>query len=188
MNKKTLTIIAGVALVVGLGAILIPPLHEAYIVNQLVERNVAARGGEAAWENVETLRFAGTMEIGQGLHVPYVLEQKRPNKMCLEYEFDGATAAQCSDGEHGWKRAPFGGQDEQEPMTEDELREAVDGADPRGLLIDYRARGHDIELIGEERLDGRDVNVLKVTLPSGAEREVYLDAESALELKVVSKR
>jgi len=188
MNKKRFSIIAGVILAVGLGVLLFPTARDAYLVHRFVEQNVAARGGEAAWENVEALRFTGTMEIGQGLEVPFVLEQKRPDKMCLEYEFDGATASQCSYGDQGWKLAPFMGRHDPEPMTEAELREAVDGADPRGLLVDYRSRGHRITLMDDQEVGDRLAHVLKVTLPSGAEREVYLDAETGLELKVVSER
>jgi hypothetical protein len=188
MNKKRLTIIAGLILTAGLGVLLAPVAHDAYVVHGLVERNIEARGGRPAWEKVEALRYTGTMEIGQGLEVPFVLEQERPDRMCLTYEFDGAKVEQCSDGEHGWKRAPFTGRDDVQSMTEAELREAADAADPRGLLFDWRARGHRIDLRNDERIGDRDVHVLKVTLASGAERTVWLDAETALEVKVESSR
>ena len=188
MNKKMWIAVAGLAVAVGVGALLFPTLRDMYVINQLVSKNVEARGGADAWSGVESLRYEGTMEIGQGLQVPYVLDQKRPGKMCLEYEFDEHTVAQCSDGERGWKRVPFKGKLDPQPMTDDEVRMASDGADPRGLLFDHRSRGHAVSVGPAQQLDGQDVNVLKVTLPSGSEREVYLDPASGLELMVVASR
>jgi hypothetical protein len=157
-------------------------------VDRLVARNVAARGGAEAWRAVSSLRLTGQMDVGRGMLVPYVLEQKRPRKMRLEYVFDGATVVQASDGRTGWKIAPFRGQKTPEPLTKEELREAAASADPYGLLFDYVRRGHAVELLGREPVQGREAFKLKVTLPGGAVRWVYLDAESGLEVKVDAMR
>jgi outer membrane lipoprotein-sorting protein len=165
-----------------------PGARHARAVDELVARNVAARGGAEAWRAVSSLRLTGKMDVGQGMLVPYVLEQKRPSKMRLEFVFDGETAVQCSDGKAGWKLEPFRGRTTPEPMTEEELREAADSADLYGLLFDYAARGHAVELLGREPIEGRDTFKLKVTLPGGAVRWVYLDAESGLEVKLEALR
>lgn len=171
------------ALALGLAG---PVLAQA--VDQLVARNVAARGGEAAWRSVSSLRLTGKMDLGRGMLVPYVLEQKRPARMRLEYVFDGETAVQCSNGKTGWKLAPFRGRPKPEAMTAEELRGAASSADLYGPLFDYARRGHVVELIGRESVQGHDAFKLKVTLPDGAVRWVYLDVESGLEVKVDALR
>lgn len=165
-----------------------PSMREARAVDALVARNVAARGGAAAWRAVSSLRLTGDMDLGRGMVVPYALEQKRPGMMCLEFTFDDARAVQCAAGETGWRIAPYLGRPAPEPMTDSELRETADSADLYGLLFDYRARGHKIDLLGHSTVDGRDTVELQVTLPRGAVRWVYLDAETALEVKVESLR
>ncbi len=169
-------------------ALCLPALGQAQTVNGLVTRNVAARGGAKAWRAVSSLKLTGKMDVGKGMQVPYVLEQKRPGKMRLEYIFDGATVVQCSDGKTGWKLAPFQGRTTAEPLTREELREAAGSADLYGLLFDYVRRGIAISLVGREPVEGRDAFKLQVTLPGGAVRWVYLDAESALEVKVDALR
>lgn len=165
------------------------PLPEnARAIDALVARNIAARGGAEAWESVSSLRLTGRMDLGLGMQVPYVLEQKRPGKMCLEFVFDDETAVQCANGSSGWKIAPFRGRTTPVPMTGAELRETADSADLYGLLYDYAARGHVIELLGRETLDGRETIKLKVTLPRGAVRWLYLDAETALEVRLEALR
>jgi hypothetical protein len=128
------------------------------------------------------------MDVGQGMSLPYVLEQKTPGKMRLEFVFDGETAVQAFDGKVGWKLLPFLGRRNPEPMTETELRLAADTSDLYGILINYAARGHSVELLGKEMVAGRDAFRLKVTLPGGTVRWVYLDAETALEVKVEALR
>jgi hypothetical protein len=158
------------------------------IVDALIARNVAARGGAGAWRNVNALQLTGNMYLGQGLHVPYVLEQKRPGKGCLAFEFDNKTATQCVDGKTGWKLLPFMGRTTPKPMTEKELSEMAGAVGVDGLLFDSDKRGYKVELIGPEVVDGENTTELKVTLPGGAVRWVYLDEETGLEVKIEAMR
>ena len=157
-------------------------------VDALIARNVTARGGADAWRDVSSLRLSGQMDLGQGMHVPYVMEQKRPGKMCLEFVFNDETAIQCVDGKTGWKLLPFRGRKTPEPMTEVELREMADTADIDGLLFDSYKRGHKIKLLGKESLDGRNTLKLQVTLPHGGVRWLYIDEETALKVKLETTR
>lgn len=163
-------------------------MKEQRFVKALVERNIEARGGASAWENVSSLRLSGQMDLGQEMIVPYVLEQKRPDKSCFEFVFDGETATRCANADGGWKITPYQGRTTAEPMTEAEYREAVDAADPYGILYNYAARGSTVEFVTQEQVHGRDSFKLKVTLSRGGVRWLYLDAESALEVKLETMR
>jgi hypothetical protein len=169
-------------------ALILPASGLAQTVDELVARNAAARGGAAAWKAVSALRLAGRMDVGQGMLVPYVLEQKRPHKMRLDLVFDGETVVQCSDGQSGWKLEPFRGRTTPEPLSAEELAEAAGPGDIDGLLLDYAKRGHVVELEGREKVQDRETFRLKVTLPGGAVRWVSLDAETGLEVKVEARR
>ena len=158
------------------------------VVDALIARNIAARGGAEAWRSVSSLKLSGLLDLGHGMYVPYVLLQKRPAKMCLEFVFDEETAIQCVDGDSGWKLLPFRGHKTPEAMNELELREMADMADLDGLLLDSARRGHKVELVSREQVNGRPADKLQVTLPGGARRWVYLDVETALELKLESTR
>jgi hypothetical protein len=186
----------GLGFVLVLGALLYawtdrndgPTAGSADVVAELIARNVAARGGAGAWRAVSSLRLTGQMDVGHGMHVPYVLEQKHPRKMCLEFVFDEQAAVQCVDGDAGWKLVPFRGRTRPEPMTAEELREMAGSVDLEGLLFDSEARGHVVELVGQEPVLGRDAFKLRVTLPGGAVRWIYLDAETGLEVKLEAMR
>ena len=54
--------------------------------------------------------------------------------------------------------------------------------------VDYKDKGHTVELIGKEDMEGTPVYKLKLTFKSGSVRTIYLDAENYLELRVTAKR
>jgi hypothetical protein len=188
VNRKILVATVVVAVLAGILIYNSDAMREARFIKSLVARNIETRGGMEAWENVAALRLSGQMDLGQEMIVPYVLEQKRPDKMCFEFEFDGDTARQCTNRDGGWKIAPFLGREGPEPMTESEYREAADSADPYGLLYNYAGRGTSISLAGREMVDGREAYKLELELARGVTRWLYLDVESALELRMETLR
>ncbi len=165
-----------------------PTLQKDRFVEQLVDRNIAARGGIQAWQEVSSMRLTGKMDVGQGMNLPYTLDQKRPNMMCLEFTFETELSIQCSDGEKGWKIVPFRGSSTPQPMTELEMRESGDTVDLYGLLFNFDKRGHKVEVLGKESIMGRDTYKLQVTLSKGAVRWLYIDTETALEVKLEAIR
>jgi len=158
------------------------------VVDGWIARNVAARGGADAWRGVSSMRLSGLMDLGQGMRVPYTLDRKRPGKMCLEFEFDEQMAVQCVAEGAGWASLPFRGRTEPQPLSEQELREMAAMAEIDGLLFDSVRRGHEIEYLGKEIVDDNETVKFEVTLPNGAKRWVYLDVETALEVRVDAMR
>ena len=116
------------------------------------------------------------------------LEIKRPKSLRMEFTFQGMTGVQAYDGKSGWAISPFGGKKDPEPMSPDDTKEAEEEADIDGPLVDYKSKGHTVELVGKEKIEGSDAYKLKVTLKGGTVRYQYLDADSFLEIKTEAKR
>lgn len=155
---------------------------------EVVAKNVAARGGLDAWRAVQSLGMAGRMDAGRGMQIPFQLELKRPRKMRLEMKFQGETAVQTYDGAAGFKRMPFLGKPGAEALSAEELQAAASQAELDGPLVDYVAKGYRVELVGREPVEGRDAYKLKVTLGEDRVRHVWVDAETLLEAKVDGTR
>lgn len=77
--------------------------------DELIAKNIAARGGLENLKAVQTMRLTGTMKAG-GDSLPSVLELKRPNKSRWEFTLEGQTAVEAYDGKGGWTWIPFAGQ------------------------------------------------------------------------------
>jgi hypothetical protein len=173
--------------VVGVAALAVGGLYaqNAWRVHDVVAQNAEARGGDA-WEEVETLRLTGRMELADGVYVPYILEQKAPNKLRIEFEVAGETAVQATDGDVGWKLEPYLGHVEPERLSLDEAKQLQGFADPRGPLLDPGAAS--VWFVGTEDVDGKPAHELLVTLRNGVQRRVWLDAETGLEVRMEAER
>jgi outer membrane lipoprotein-sorting protein len=155
-------------------------------VDQIVERNVAARGGLAAWRAVKTLTIAGELDAGGKPNhaLPFVLKEKRPRKSRLEIVFAERTSVQVYDGTQGWKVRPFLNRNEVETFTSAEAKSAAAEQDIDGPLVDYAAKGTQIALAGTESVEGHSAYKLKLTLRNGEKRNLWIDAGNFLELKM----
>ena len=153
---------------------------------QIVERNVAARGGPQAWHAVNTITMSGQIEAGgtKNTRLPFTMTMKRPNKSRFEIRFKEQTAFQVYDGAQGWKVRPFLGRNEVEPYTPAEAKSAAASADLEGPLIDYASKGSRVEALGMESVEGHRAYVLKLTQKDNTSRRIWIDASSFLELKI----
>jgi hypothetical protein len=160
----------------------------ALTVDEIVAKNIQARGGVDKLKAVKTMRMTGHMTIGPGTEAPMMIEVKRPDKLRLDVTAQGMTLSQAYDGKSGWQINPFAGNKNAEPMSADELKEAAEQADMDGPLVDWKAKGHKVELVGKDKVEGTDVYKLKVTLKDGNVHYLYLDADSFLDIKNEAKR
>jgi len=153
---------------------------------QIAEKNVAARGGLQAWQAVRTLKISGEMDAGgkSEAKLPFALFLKRPHKTRLEITFAGKNAVQTYDGAQGWKLRPFLNRDDVEPFKPSELQAAASAAELDGPLVDYVAKGTRIELAGTEKVEGKKTYKLKLTLKSGEQRFLWVDAGTFLDTKI----
>jgi len=186
----------------------VPPAPSKLSAAEIVEKNVAARGGLQAWRSVQTMSMQGKLGAGgnqratlpvqgkrpsesvvpsrptQEAQLPFVMELKRSRKMRLELQFNGQTAIQVFDGANGWKLRPYLNRLEVEPYTPEELKSASTQADLDGPLVDYAAKGTQVELEGVEKVEDRDTYKLKLTLKGGYATHVWIDAQTFLEAKI----
>ena len=183
MSHRILMRIAVLALLAPLA-----PTASAQTVDELIAKNIVAKGGLEKIKAVKSMRATGKMIGGPGMEFPFVMINKRPKSTRLEFTFQGMTGMQVYDGKTAWMSMPFMGKKEPEVMPPDEAKMIEEQADFDGPLMDYKEKGHTVELLGKEQVEGADAFKLKVTLKGGDVRTIYLDAETFLEIKVEAKR
>jgi hypothetical protein len=202
----------GVCLV--LASSLAPAAHaaqERLSAAQIVDKNVAARGGLSAWGAVRTLSFQGKLGAGgnqratlpvsmadnprgtgpvmprrpaEEAQLPFRMNLERGRKLRVELQFNGQTAVQVFDGIQGWKVRPFLNRNEVEPYTAAEMKKASLQSDLDGPLIDYAVKGTRIELVGQEQVEGEETYKLKLTSKDGQSMHIWIDSRTFLETKM----
>lgn len=146
----------------------------------LIARHIEARGGLQRLEAIQSLRASGRASAGPGREALITREVRPPGRIRTEFTVQGVTSVYACDGSRCWSVDPLAGSFEPELMPESDTNVAIEEADIQGPLVNWEAKGHFVELLGKEQVDGRETFKLKVTLSSGAVQTFYLDAESAL--------
>lgn len=158
-------------------------LVKAQTADELVAKNLQARGGIEKIKRIQTFRSNGKLEA-DGFKADVGTESKRPDKLRQLLTFQGMTETDAYDGKSGWKISPFQGKKDAELMGEDDLRTLMEEADFDGPLVDAAAKGNRIEYLGKRPIDGDDAYILRVTLKNGDLLTYYLDPDTYLEFRV----
>jgi len=156
-----------------------------FTVDEIIAKNIEARGGLEKIKAVKSLRMTGNM-MARSQEMPFSIQMKRPNMVRVEFTLDGKAAIQAYDGEEGWSVMPFLGSDLPQKMANSDLQDMQEQADLDGPLVDYKSKGNTVELVGKDTLEGREAYKLKVTLKNGNVRYIYIGADTNLELKTTS--
>lgn len=161
-------------------------LLKAQTADDLVARNLQARGGLEKIKAIQTFRSAGKSE-SDGFKADVRTESKRPDRLRQLFTFQGMTETAAYDGRIGWKLSPFQGKKDAEQMGEDDVRTLMEDADFDGPLVDAAAKGNKIDFMGKQPVDGDDAFVLRVTRKNGDIDTYYLDPDTYLTFRVDRK-
>ena len=155
--------------------------------DEVLASHYQALGGTDAWNAVQAVRFEGTMTMGPGMEAPFTMTMQRPDRIRLEFSFQGMTGIQASDGETAWMVMPFMGKTDPEEMPADMAEQLEEQADIEGPLFDWNGKGHQLEILGAEKMEGTDVYKLKLTRGNGDVRYHFLDSEYFVTIKQEGK-
>jgi len=161
----------------------------AYTADELVAKNIEARGGATALAAVRNVRRSGQLIVNGGQRTYGMVEtRQRPNSIRDDATLQGLTRVESCDGTEGWKIDPFQGRKDPERTSPDDLKGLIEDAPIGGPLEDYKARGATLEYAGTGDIDGTAAHKLKLTQKNGDVQYVYLDPDHFLEIRIESQR
>jgi outer membrane lipoprotein-sorting protein len=162
----------------------VPVTAAAQTADEIVNKALAARGGADKIKAVQAERITGSVSFAPGVEGTFVVELKRPHKMHTEISVGGQKIIRVYDGKSaGWMLNLFAENKDVQAMSAEDLKNISDETDFDGPLVDYKAKGNKIELVGKEELDAKPVYRVKLTYQNGDVRFYLFDASSFLTLK-----
>ena len=154
---------------------------------ELVAKNLAAKGGIEKIKAIKTLRVTGRYENG-GFKAKVGQDAKEAGLLRNTFTMQGMTEIKAYDGGAGWKISPFEGRKDPELVGEDELRDLQEDADFYGHLVDYPQKGSRVEYLGRGQVDGDDAYRLKLMLKNGDVIYYFLDPDTFLEIRTETQQ
>lgn len=171
-----------------LGAFAAPAF--AWTVDDLVARNIEARGGLAALRAVQSVKASGQLNFSQGdfsIDLSYASLQERGAGIRSEAGLQGLTQVTAYDGSAAWRIDPFQGRRDPERLSDEDRKDLELQADIDGPLVDWQQKGHRVEYLGTEEMDGTEAHKLKLTLKNGDIQYRLLDPDHFLEILVIDQ-
>lgn len=154
-------------------------------VDDIIQKNIKARGGAKNWAKVENLTMEG-IYVSFSEPEPFKIWRQRPDL----YRFDSTRikkfVVHAYDGKKAWWINPLMGPPHDKPriipskgnLDKVTLRERF--FEP--VFWNYTKKSHQVELEGKEIFDDKDCYKLKVTLADSTIEFWYIDGESFLEI------
>lgn len=162
-------------------------LAQAQTADEIVDKHLQAIGGADAWKKVNSVYQEGNMQV-QGADVAVAITVLNGKGMRQNISVMGMTGYQILTPTAGWNFMPFQGQQKPEAITAEELKENADELDTQGEFLDYKTKGHTVEYLGKDDVEGTEAYKLRVTHKSGKVKTVFIDPGSYYVIRTVSKQ
>lgn len=156
--------------------------------DEIVAHHVEARGGAARLKALTVLRRSGRLVVpGFNMELAVVEWQSRAGEFRQDVTLQGLTAVQSYDGHEAWQVQPFEGRKDPSRMSADEARALALSADLDFPFVDARAKGHQLEYLGLQDIDGTPAHALRVRLHGGDEATYWIDPDTWMVIRVLEK-
>jgi len=165
-------------LCIALSAVLVAAAAAQTTADDVVAKNLAAKGGVEKLRAITTVKMTGSLKSPSGV-TAITTWAKRPSFMRRDNVNDGQTFVMAFDGKTLWQINPL-----ISPRPR-EIPAPPEAEDFDSLLLDYKEKGRTVELVGTEPVQGINMHRLRVTDKNGQIRDIYINAETMLESKAV---
>ncbi len=160
------------------------PPAKGFTAEELVAKNLEARGGADKLRSIKTMHMVGKMKLGGGLEAKIEAWAFQPGHWRDEFGLQGMTAVEAWDGSQAWAINPFGGRKDPQKTSPDDAKDMIESAVVAGPLLDYKAQGSKVEYLGTEDIDGTEAHKLRVTFKNGDSQVLFLDPDHFLEIRI----
>ncbi len=148
--------------------------NRALTVDDVIERNTAAMGGRAAIEAIHSIEVSLHI-TDPGYEVDGIYYAARPGRMRIDISSaDKHVFTEAFDGQRGWE---WNGKESTtaSPKATAALQHGVELPGKLFGLHELKQHGHQVELIGREKIEGINYYAIGVTLKDGYSTTLYVD-------------
>ena len=160
----------------------------AQTVDDVIQKYTAAMGGLSAFNAVKTAKMTGNVTVqGMDLPITYLIINGRAMRNDVSVMGQSVTNS-YKDGK-GWKINPLAGIATATDVTGPELNEFKTQSMLATQLMDYKARGHQVELQGQEDVEAVKCYKIKLTnKDDGKVTTYFISVSDNMPIKSISSR
>ena len=130
--------------------------------DDVISKYAANLGGLDAFNKIKTAKMTGTINA-QNMELPITIQGINGKAQRTDVEVMGSQIINVYNNGKGWKQNPFAGAATPTEETGPELNDLKIPSMMATVLMDYKARGHKVELLGQEDINGVKAYKIKFT-------------------------
>jgi hypothetical protein len=130
--------------------------------DDVIQKYSANMGGLEAFNKITSAKMTGSV-AAQGGEFPLTTQIINGKGMRTDVDVMGSSVTNCYYNGKGWKINPYAGAPTATEVTGTELSDFKAQSYLTNQLMDYKARGHQVEMQGEETVEGIKAFKIKLT-------------------------
>jgi len=142
--------------------------------DDVIGKYVEAMGGLEKLKSIKSVYLESVAVSPNGTEITTKTYKVQDKLYRQDIDFGMGSFSMIVTDKEGWFSNPRNG-GAFEPLTAEALSSQQHELDCAGPLVDYAAKGHKAELIGQETIDGKECYNVKLTLKSGRAINYYID-------------
>jgi hypothetical protein len=154
--------------------------------DKIIDKVIETMGGKEKLTSVRTIKKSGNGQA-QGVKYPVNYYAVHGISERSDFSFNGLTGFQIIGKDSGFNFSPFAGMASPERMTEEDVKLSSDELDLEGPLVNYRSKGHTVDLMENEDIDGVDAIQLRLNVKNGKTIFYYIDPDTYYIIRTVTK-
>lgn len=160
---------------------------QAQNVDDIVIRYLEAIGGLDKWKSIRSTRMSGKVTTPER-ELEITVYRKYPQSYRMEIDFNGTSIIpQAYDGDVGWTYNPFHGASSARKLASEPTKRLAMKAIFENPLIDHAQKGHLLQLVGTQDVEGAPCYKLKLIKNQPGKSQYieyhYFDKENFMRIK-----
>lgn len=159
---------------------------KAQTADEIINKYIDAMGGKAKLLSIKSIYMEGTSVMQNGTEISQ--KSWKVDGKLYRQEINSAmfNFAMVVTDKEGWRQNPRNG-GAFEPMTAEQVANMQTQMDCSGAFVDYAAKGHKVELIGKEDIEGTPAYKIKIIYKNGNEANFFFDATTYYIIRMSAK-
>ncbi|HVT86841.1 MAG TPA: outer membrane lipoprotein-sorting protein [Chitinophagaceae bacterium] len=161
---------------------------QAQTADEVIQKYSAAIGGLDAFNAVKTVKMTGNVSV-QGMDLPLTIQIVNGKAMRNDVEVMGQIIINAYKDGKGWTVNPLTGANSATEVTGAPLNDLKNQSSLASPLMDYKARGSQVELEGQEDVEGVKCYKIKLTRKDDGNVSTYfINTTDYLPIKFVESK
>ncbi len=147
-------------------------IAQAQTASEVIEKYTKTMGSLEGYQKLKTVKMTGTL-TAQGMDLPITIQIVNGKGVRSDLEVMGTPVISGYRDGKGWKQNQFAGFPDPTEVTPAELADMKVQVFITSAIMDYKARGHQVELQGQEDVGGTKAFKIKLTAKEDGKVSYY---------------